>query len=410
MNIKKRSLTFILWLCMIVTAPAQKLHFVVTPDNTFGSISNFSEGLAKVNLKQDSVGFINTSGQFAFASTFENAGNFHCGRAYVRATMKGQSKFGFINEKGKIVIPLIYDEVEDFSCNRTAVNKDGIWKIIDRNGHTIMNDSLLITETEIDDASDTAYYWEDTEPPAFHDNRMLVRNETNYGYVDTMGIIVIPCRYNAAFAFSNGVTIVAPKGVDAPDKNNAPNFLDSLYNSLPDGQTSQKLSTIDTSGNLLFSFNKNQLPDLGVSFSNNLIRFQDQNNQWGFINKTGKVVVPDTLASTPEPFSDGMAILWPNKQILMRNPVPLTVIDTTGKIMSTISFVNDDGWMQDKDLLFHEGLLSVKINNLWGYVNKSGEIIIKPQFEEALGFHDRCAVVVTKEGKVAVIKNPLKNE
>lgn len=69
--------------------------------------------------------------------------------------------------------------------------------------------------------------------------------------------------------------------------------------------------------------------------------------------------------------------------------------------------------MYDSNLGYHEGLLAVKIfvkgrGNLWGYMDKQGHFAIEPQFNKALNFYEGRAVVVTQEGSIGVLKNPLK--
>jgi len=47
---------------------------------------------------------------------------------------------------------------------------------------------------------------------------------------------------------------------------------------------------------------------------------------------------------------------------------------------------------------FSEGLAAAKQNGKWGYINKEGNWVIKPQFEDASGFTNSCAVV-KQDGK-----------
>jgi hypothetical protein len=57
---------------------------------------------------------------------------------------------------------------------------------------------------------------------------------------------------------------------------------------------------------------------------------------------------------------------------------------------------------QDKQGLFNitgsppsEGLVAVRdLNDHWGYMNKSGQMVIKPNFRSASSFHDGVALVV----------------
>jgi predicted DNA-binding WGR domain protein len=45
---------------------------------------------------------------------------------------------------------------------------------------------------------------------------------------------------------------------------------------------------------------------------------------------------------------------------------------------------------------FYEGMAAVKINRKWGYINKKGQLIIKPVFDRTWRFSDGLAAVVSK--------------
>ncbi|MBO7380047.1 MAG: WG repeat-containing protein, partial [Neisseriaceae bacterium] len=77
------------------------------------------------------------------------------------------------------------------------------------------------------------------------------------------------------------------------------------------------------------------------------------NNKWGFINKTGELVIPAQYDSDS--------------------------VDN-----------------------FHDGLARVKIDNKWGFINKTGELVIPAQYDWADSFHDGLAQV-TIDGKEGFI-------
>ena len=58
-------------------------------------------------------------------------------------------------------------------------------------------------------------------------------------------------------------------------------------------------------------------------------------------------------------------------------------IDRTGKVI--IPFKFDDAWQ------FSEGLASVKIGEKRGYINENGKIVIEPQFDWANSFFEGLA-------------------
>lgn len=44
--------------------------------------------------------------------------------------------------------------------------------------------------------------------------------------------------------------------------------------------------------------------------------------------------------------------------------------------------------LEEDILMFEQGLIGVKVGDKWGYVNKKSEIIINPQYDNALSFSE----------------------
>lgn len=384
---------------------AQQLDYVVSPDNPYWRISTFSEGLARVELDSETFGFINTSGNLVFKGNFYNVGHFYSGRAWVKKEIRGELKYGFINTKGKLVIPCIYDEVEDFSENRTLVNQDGIWSVINKSGKTLIDDSVIITEIH----NGNGGY--DIEPPAFHNGLMLTRRDNKFGYVNASGKIVISCQYAIALDFSDGVAMVAKekKETAKQEVGEGKSVIDSLYNSLP-GEDPQEYvyEIIDKKGKVIKVLDGRIKPDMSDNFSDGMFPVYDGRKK-GFINKHGKIIVqPQYDGSGTFNYSDGVVITQIRGERSDNKDGYMRLIDTKGKTVSEIPFCNDQGCMYDSKGAYHEGLLAIKIKGFWGYMDKQGKMVIPAQFRTAQNFYEGCAVVGTKDGKVAVIKNPLK--
>jgi hypothetical protein len=79
------------------------------------------------------------------------------------------------------------------------------------------------------------------------------------------------------------------------------------------------------------------------------------NGKWGFIDKTGKEIVPP---------------------------------------------------MYDHTWGFHEGLAAVELNNKWGFIDKTGKLIVPPMYDFSFGFQEGLARVTLnyKEYKEFYIK------
>lgn len=399
---------------------SQSLEYIVKPHNNFSRISNYCEGLAKVEVSHDSatagldslwetIGYIDTTGKLLFEKRLDEAGSFHCGLAYAAKEMNDSVKYGFIGTEGQTVIPFIYDKVEDFSCDRAVVNKDGAWLVIDKSGRTIMDDSLLITERETGNHSGDSGQYEDAGPPAFHNGLMLVGQGEKYGYADTSGNIVIPCTLYNAFDFSDSAALVATDTAaeNLPDRGS--DWLDSLYNGLPPGPTAYHWAVIDITGHVLYTFGKKEKPDLDQYLSEGFFSFyNDSLKTWGVINRYGKIIIPARFSNEPLPFSDAVTLIQMDDTKRDNNKAGyLLVFDTSGHTLARVPLSGRYGTMYDSNRRFCEGLMAVKMDDKWGYIDKNGSFMIAPQFATALDFHDGCAVVVTQRGEVAVIRNPL---
>lgn len=162
-------------------------------------------------------------------------------------------------------------------------------------------------------------------------------------------------------------------------------------------------------------------------FSEGLAMFQTLDNKFGFVDKTGKVVVNPQFEYA-RPFNEGYAAVCQNKK--------WGFIDQSGKIVINPQF---DGVMDfhngkasffngkqcgfidvkgsyvinpqfDYAMSMSEGMASVYSGKLFGYIGEDGKIIINPQFDEALSFKNNLALIkqsdkygyINKEGKIEI--------
>ena len=122
----------------------------------FDSISDFSEGLACFCVENHTrCGYINKNLKVVIDPIFENAGDFHNGRAVVRC----DGKVGYIDITGQLIIPCQFDHAAPF------------------------NEGLAAVEIN-----------------------------KQYGYIDLMGNMVISPRFKSARDFSEGLAAVEENG------------------------------------------------------------------------------------------------------------------------------------------------------------------------------------------------------
>ena len=107
-----------------------------------------------------------------------------------------------------------------------------------------------------------------------------------------------------------------------------------------------------------------------------LLPLQCSNNQSGYIDRTGKIVISPQF-NEAHWFEDGLAVVKIGSKF--------GFIDKTGKIVINPQF--------DQANWFEEGLSVVNIGDKWGYIDKTGKIVINPQFDSVSPFEDGLADV-----------------
>lgn len=112
--------------------------------------------------------------------------------------------------------------------------------------------------------------------------------------------------------------------------------------------------------------------------------------RWGYINKSGDVVIKPKWAGVDE-FAEGRGRIT-----VMKNYQPLYgFIDTAGNVVITPRFTS-------ACLAFSEGLCAVSEGGDYGFIDTGGDYKIKPQFEYADDFRDGRALV-NVDGKTGYI-------
>lgn len=119
-----------------------------------------------------------------------------------------------------------------------------------------------------------------------------------------------------------------------------------------------------------------------------LVKSSGDNGKWGYIDKNGKFVI-NAIYKDATVFQEGIA--W----VVSDNTAP-TAIDKKGEIKFTLKEA-ENVRLFSNDLAAFSKVDST--STIWGFVDKSGNQVINPQFTEVGSFNeDKCAVR-NKEGK-----------
>ena len=206
----------------------------------FDEAKQFSFGLAPV-LKNGKYGFVNKAGYIVCQFNFEEADIFYENRARV----KYNDKWGFIDSSGNLIIKHRFLGADNFSEGFAEVRFGGIlnafsdrsWGYINKDGKQIFQDKFEHTH-------------------GFSEGYAGIQLNDKWGFIDDRGTIRIPCNYNYAVGFDNGLARI--------------------------DDVSGKKGFIDKSNKVVIPY----IYDDAEVFSEELSNVQ-KNNMWGYINNIG---------------------------------------------------------------------------------------------------------------------------
>lgn len=274
-----------------------------------------------------------------------------------------------------------------------------------------------------------------------------IRLNGQYGYMDRAGKIVVAPQFRRAWDFHDGMARVdsATEGHGIIDAAGKVTFLRKFLwiGDFSEGLAqvdvwdgSAKAGYIDASGTLVipsvWSFYGEPLSNLNMpqfwrkdrnaNFSEGLAAVLAADGKLGYIDKTGKVVIPPQFLFA-RPFSEGLAAV-------ANDNYAFGYIDAQGKVVIPLTYPNvypgnfSEGIARVKasgDITFvdhqnnpqvvvktgvyfagydfHDGMAKISDNNIWhGFINRGGHIVAEPHYRYAGEFSEGLAAVVDKDG------------
>jgi len=172
----------------------------------------------------------------------------------------------------------------------------------------------------------------------FAQNRCVVKVEGKYGYIDTLGHIVIPIIYDSGLQFSEGLAAV---------------------------KCNEKWGYIDTNGIFVIQpiFQGTESFKEGCA----IVWIKDDSiSKSGVINKRGRWIIKPKYKIISHQ-NEGFVSVVENEK--------MAYFDLTKrKFITKFIYDNDESWC------FSEGLAMVKIGKFYGFINRIGKIVIEPKY------------------------------
>ncbi len=304
--------------------------------------------------------------------------------------IRQNEKWGYINRKGEVVIQPQFAQAWFFSEGlAVACIEYGKCGYIDQTGKFAINPQFQ-------------------EALRFSEGLAAVEVENRIGYIDKTGKLTINPQFSSLgrhsyfYTFSEGLARVkvgdkigfidkAGKIVINPQFEDASPFFDGLAAA----EIGNKYGFVDKEGKIII----NPQFDDAQPFINGLAAVQ-VGKQFGYVDKEGKTAINPQFDEA-FPFSDeGLALVVLNRKI--------GFVDKSGKYEVNPQFVPQHigaGWQDSFAITsdigrisFSEGLAPAQIGEgKTGYVDKTGKIVINPQFGVALPFYGGLAFILSED-------------
>jgi len=214
-----------------------------------------------------------------------------------------------------------------------------------------------------------------------------VHKDGKWGYIDRAGHLAIGPKFDGAERFSDGLAAVVLEGrhgytdvagrlVLVPEQEPAGALHRSFASGLAAVRSGGSIGFIDRSGKLVIAASFTSAED----FSEGLA-FACTERGCGYIDRTGAAASTAFLGGAP--FKDGIAAVWVGKGRMGGVRRYVLYDAKRGQLSGDYESVGR----------LSEGLIAVRLEGRWGYVDRGGHGVIRPRFAAAGEFSEGLAPV-----------------
>lgn len=391
---------------------------------TYSYVYDFNSGKAKVRKEKEFKWISKQGTETTAAEAKENVVRIHCLR----------SRFGYIDEKGNWKIQPMFFDAGAFSEGLAAVQalQAGDNRC---NSQTVSNYELNNWDYDFNPLNDFEEVMIAASEAVSSEYDPTSYVKRYWGYCDPTGKIVIPEKFDYALPFSNGRAYVCYRDkwgvIDRTGK-----WIFAPVMTLPwqmQGADS-RMRGVDTHGELpwfwdsvermeaksdLFSFNEN----VGIVYYKEKFGYIDTNGKvivapvydqakvfqhgrgavahssmWGYINKNGKEVIALKYQSAGSFSPNGLASISVSKNNTQDGDQEAAIVEysysqnLSGYIDSTGAVVIEPRFHYSE--YFCDGLAKViDQNNMVGYIDRNGKYVIQPKYRTGSNFSNGFAMV-----------------
>jgi hypothetical protein len=359
--------------------------------------------LGKTKIRTASgEGYINTKGKIIIPPIYKEISGFYQGTAII-TTENGE---GLIDTTGKIMLQPKYQQVNRYNANGLAVIvEDSKWGLINRQGK-------VIVKPQYDNIS------------YFRNGLAQITQEEKIGWIDTTGKVIIPPIYRSGWQYVDQLLFAeTEKGwgiIDYNGKEVIPHHyteIRSMYNKTARIKEDGKFGLIDSTGQTIiapkydemyvldrtiFGCTKNGLQGLINSDGavlippkyNNMFRLDSNRMKvqtetgWGIVDYQGGEIIPTIYKSLNIAFKDIYAASTDNDSLYL--------IKESGEIL----YASSGQFIQERfSSKLSESVIVIESNTdgLRGLINKKGEILLAPYYDDIYLIDGMGLAEVTKD-------------
>lgn len=244
--------------------------------------------------------------------------------------------------------------------------------------------------------------WDDAR--YFREGLAAVKKDDKWGFIDKAGNLVVPCVWDDIY-FLDDKSTGFREGLAPVKKGDKWGFIDKtgnlvipcewdyvryFYEGFARVRKNDKEGLIDKTGNLVIPCEWDKV----YPFDGGDVAPVEKDGKWGFVDKTGNLVIPcefDYMSG----FHDGLR--------MVQKAGEKGFVDKTGNLVihSGWSDVFHSGWSDAFD--FSDGLARVKYLDKCGFIDKTGNLVIPCEWKYANDFEEGLATVWSENHKVGFI-------
>ncbi len=230
--------------------------------------------------------------------------------------------------------------------------------------------------------------------PRTGDRLYPVVKDDKWGFIDETGRVRIAPQFDSANGFSDERALVSLHGKGE--------YIDTQGRLMP--HPPFDLGGNFTEGLAPINVGQRRIPNIG---------YISDPGRWGYVEQTGRLVIPMKFQLADE-FHEGLAaahlgstsgfidhtgrfrinvpfdVSWGFSEgiVLVKSNLKMIYLDRTGHRLPTPLL--DDNYYGHS---FHEGLAAIQIKDKWGFMDKTGTLVIPPQFIDVGDFSEGLAAV-----------------